>query len=67
MITERGRDGRYSATAMGAMARIVVADGSTRGEAMNECYHMLMEQRAECYAYEESMSHFSLVRDGEKQ
>ena len=65
MITNIGTDGRYCATAMGAMARIVVADGATRAEAMNECYHMLEEQKRECYHWEQSMSHLSLVRDGE--
>ena len=43
MITNIGKDGRYCATAVGAMARIVVADGTTRAEAMNECYVMLAE------------------------
>ena len=65
MITNIGKDGRYCATAMGAMARVVVADGETRSEAMNECYHMLTEQKRECYYHEQSMTHLSLVRDGE--
>ena len=65
MKTDIGRDGRYSATAMGDMARIVVADGATRAEAMNGCYQMLQEQRAECYHHQASMTHLSLVSSGE--
>lgn len=65
MITNIGKDGRFCASALGDMGRVVVADGATRAEAMNECYHQLKEQRAEAYWHEQSMSHLSLVSYGD--
>ena len=56
MRITRGRDGRYSATATGAMARVVVADGKTMAQAIVECEHMLHLQEAECY-------HITKLRD----
>ena len=60
MLITRGRDGRYSATATGAMARVVVADGETMYKAVVECEHMLHLQEAESYHYEQAMTHQSM-------
>ena len=56
----RGRDGRYAASQVGAMGRMVVADEETWIEAAAACQRMLFEQQAECYAHEQQFSHLSI-------
>jgi len=65
MVVENGRNGRWTAHAVGAMGRAVVADAENGDRARYWCKQMLAEQQAECYAHEQSMTHYSLVRDGE--
>jgi len=65
MVITRGNDGRFCATQLGAMGRVVVADGASRNEAMRLCHEELAHQMNEMYWHQESMTHLSLVRDGE--
>jgi len=60
-----GRDGKWAAYAMGAMGRPIVAFGENGDRAREWAKIMLAEQESECYAWEQSMTHLSLVRDGE--
>ena len=61
----RGKDGKYCASQTGDMGRAMAASGNTRNEAVSELLVMICEQRAECYAHEQSMSHLADVTYGE--
>jgi len=65
MIIENGRDGRWTAYAVGAMGRPVVASAENGDRAREWCKIMLAEQESEAYHHEQSMTHLSLVMTGE--
>ena len=60
MIIENGRNGRWTAYAVGAMGRMVVADAENGDRARYWLKQMLLEQQAECYAHEQEMTHLSI-------
>ena len=67
MIIEIGRNGRWTAYAVGAMGRVIVADAENGDRARNWCQDMLNEQESECYHHEQSMTAISLIQSGEQQ
>ena len=67
MIIENGRNGRWMATAVGAMGRVCVADAENGDRARNWLKIMLAEQESECYAHEQCMTAQSLILSGEQQ
>ena len=65
MKITRGKDGGYSAIQVGAMGRVCFGDGRSMGEAALKCATLLKDQKGECYAHEQSMSHLADVSYGE--
>jgi hypothetical protein len=65
ITVENGRDGKWTAYATGAMGRKVCASAESGDRARKWVIRMLVDQQAEAYFHEQSMTHLSLVRDGE--
>lgn len=63
VLSVRGRDGFYSASMVGAMGRMCVADANSWDCAVMELKQMLFEQESECYAHEQSMTALSLENE----
>ena len=62
---DKGTDGVFSASAVGAMGRTVVCDDADYHKAILGCNEMLEQQQGECYAHEQAMTVRSLELYGE--
>lgn len=59
MIIVRGNDGRYTASQRGHRGQLLVGDGSTRAKASERCLDLILSDKGDEYAMEQSMSHLA--------
>ena len=65
ITVESGKDGKWVAYATGAMGRRCVASAENGDRARRWCVRMLVDQQAEAYHHEQSITAMSLIQSGE--
>ena len=67
IVVEVGKDGKWVAYATGAMGRKCCASAESADRARRWVVRMLVDQQAEAYHHEQSMTAQSLIQSGEQQ